>query len=266
MYYYKIFLVFVALVTIFCSITAYSMSAAEVNADAAAAEGDKAEAEVTDPQFDPNSTFKGQPAYSESLGGFVYEDLGDGTCIIAGYNEKESNIIVPPTIGDLTVIGIGDTAFYGKEYLVSVVLPESVKTVGNDAFGDCTKLATFEMPGVTAIGSEAFAGCEMLRDTALPQTLVSIGDEAFRGCIRLGKLTAPASLTEIGIDAFAACESLIFDCTANEYAADYADTYAIPTNFGETGGFMMLIGAGLSAIILIGFAVVRKLTVKKYGK
>ncbi len=215
---------------------------------------------TTEPVFDPNSTFTGKPAYDESLGGFVYEEDGNGGCIITGYNEFEKSITIPSTIGDLPVRGIGETAFYGKESIVSVTIPEGVTYIATDAFGDCLKLATVNLPStLVEIGHRAFRGCEMLRNITLPEGLTTLGDFAFEGCIRIRALKAPTTLSDIGIDAFSACSSLILDTSANEYAAKYAEQNAIPTTFADTTAFSMIICGIITAVGLGAIAVANKL-------
>jgi hypothetical protein len=45
----------------------------------------------------------------------------------------------------------------GKQYIVSLILPDSVETIGASAFSGCTALTNVSFPSVTAIGDMAFA-------------------------------------------------------------------------------------------------------------
>ena len=62
--------------------------------------------------------------------------------------------------------------------------------------------------GVTEIGEEAFKGCTSLTAVSIPEGVTEIGDEAFQRCDKIRSVSIPGSVTEIGKDAFFGCESL----------------------------------------------------------
>ncbi len=74
--------------------------------------------------------------------------------------------------------------FYGKTSLKSVVIGNSVTSIGNSAFSGCSGLK-FVVIGnsVTSIGYDAFYNCAGLTSVEIPNSVTSIGNEAFRGCI-----------------------------------------------------------------------------------
>ena len=58
--------------------------------------------------------------------------------------------------------------------------PESLRTVGDRAFGNARALASIVFPeGVTSIGSDVFPTCDTNRSVTLPRSLESIGEDAF---------------------------------------------------------------------------------------
>ena len=61
---------------------------------------------------------------------------------------------------------------------------------------------------VTSIGNNAFCNCTSLRSIKLPDTLESIGDKAFFNCSSLTSLTVPENVNYIGSNAFAGCTAL----------------------------------------------------------
>ena len=91
------------------------------------------------------------------------------------------NYIIPNS-----VTSIGDDAFSGCESLQSVTIPNSVTSIGYEAFSRCTSLQCVTIPNsVKSIGIGAFSGCESLQSVTIPNSVTSIGDGAFRWCTHL---------------------------------------------------------------------------------
>ncbi|MDB4414348.1 leucine-rich repeat domain-containing protein, partial [bacterium] len=60
------------------------------------------------------------------------------------------------------------------------VIPDSVTTIGNDAFRDCPRLTSITIPdGVTSIGNRAFEDCTSLTSITFQGTAPTMGNEAF---------------------------------------------------------------------------------------
>ena len=108
-----------------------------------------------------------------------------------------------------SVTTIGDEAFFRCESLTSVTIPDSVTTIGNYAFSDCSSLTSVTIgDSVTTIGYEAFSNCSSLTSVTIPDSVTTIGDFAFYYCSSLTSVTIPDSLTTIGNAAFTWCSSL----------------------------------------------------------
>ncbi len=89
------------------------------------------------------------------------------------------------------------------------VIPNSVTSIGDNAFYDCVELTSIDIPNsVTSIGDYAFCGCDSLTSITIPDSVTSIGDGAFCGCDGLASITIPDSVTSIGNGAFEDCKSL----------------------------------------------------------
>ena len=68
----------------------------------------------------------------------------------------------------------------------SITIPDSVTSIGDNAFYNCTSLTSIEIPdSVTSIGECAFCNCESLTSIEIPDSVTSINDYAFYGCTSL---------------------------------------------------------------------------------
>jgi len=91
--------------------------------------------------------------------------------------------------------------------LTEVVIPSSVKKIGDRAFRHCP-LANIVLPEeLTEIGKYAFDRCK-LTEIKFPEKTEKIGEYAFVDCASLQEVIVPDSVTEIGKGAFHSCGSL----------------------------------------------------------
>lgn len=95
------------------------------------------------------------------------------------------------------VTSIGRDAFHGCCNLLDVELPDSISSIGSQAFCN-TRLARIEIPkSMTVVGAKAFWGCENLEEVVLHDEVTELQDLAFSNCNKLTALTIPKSVVMI---------------------------------------------------------------------
>ena len=105
---------------------------------------------------------------------------------------------------------IGNYAFSSSKLTGNVVLPNSVTTIGDNAFISCSSLDSISMPSVETIETYAFSGCTNLTSVNIP-SVESIGQRAFQNCTKLKRVNSntdniinlPNTLESIGEYGFA---------------------------------------------------------------
>ncbi|KAK8860609.1 hypothetical protein M9Y10_012274 [Tritrichomonas musculus] len=119
-------------------------------------------------------------------------------------SDKLRKIVIPPSIKS-----IGDRSFYECYSLTHVFVPSSVTSIGDFAFGRCFSLTQITIPSsVTSIGYYAFSECSSLRKISISPFVASIKGGLFNACTSLTKISIPTSVTSIGNYAFRGCSSI----------------------------------------------------------
>ena len=114
------------------------------------------------------------------------------------------SIIIPDS-----VTSIGDGAFSECNSLKSINIPDTVTRIGRSAFEDCYSLTSINIPpSLTTIEDRTFLGCHSLRNINIPDTVTRIGRSAFEDCDSLTSINIPPSLTTIEDGTFLGCHSL----------------------------------------------------------
>ena len=160
-----------------------------------------------------------------SIGGVVFDSCTGLTSIEVEsdnrfYDSRNNcNAIIETATGKLiqgcnstvipnSVTSIGDFAFHNCSGLTSVTIPNSVTSIGDGAFDGCSGLTSVTIPNsVTEIGGGAFSGCHGLTSVTIPNSVTSFSN-AFQNCRGLTSVTIPNSVTEISNFAFAYCFAL----------------------------------------------------------
>ena len=156
---------------------------------------------VQDFQDNSSRPFSGCDRLTDFVFGEEVEHIPDYLC----YQLTSLNTIVIPN----SVTSIGTNAFSFCSGLKTVTIPNSVTSIGTNAFSFCSGLKTVTIPNsVTDIGDEAFYYCTGLTEVTIPNSVTSIGSGTFEDCSGLKTVTIPNSVTDIGDEAFYYCTGL----------------------------------------------------------
>ena len=190
------------------------------------------------------------------------ENLGRGNCGAGGVNDSSVRWILTSD-GTMTISGTGAMAIWeAEEYpwlelrdqIRSVVIRTGVTTVGSYAFSSCNNLEMVEFPNtLTTIGEEAFMYAN-LRDVVIPDSVRTIESNAFARCGMMSRLSLGSGLTTIGDFAFVGCASSVrisednrafvvengalFNADKTElirFFSGWATSYTIPAGVKEIG-------------------------------
>ena len=171
----------------------------------------------------------------------------------------------------------------------TIVIPESVTKIGDNAFPDCESLQGIVIPkSVTEIGDGAFYGCKSLQSIVIPDSVTKIGSRPFRVGIKITShsnrfvvkddllialeekrliqclkdkdtIVIPESVTKIGDGAFWGCSSLQSIVIPNSvteigdhafYSCNSLQSIVIPDSATEIGGGAFQFCKSLQSIVI----------------
>ena len=158
-----------------------------------------------------------------------------------GVGVSSSTYYIPTSLKEVVINGssyISKHAFNNCQGLTSIIIGNSVTSIGDCAFASCTGLTEITIPeSVTTIGSSVFNVCNNLTKVTINSTTIasnsypyssylgkvfgsqvteyvlsdnitSLSRCMFKDCSNLTSITIPNSVTEIGIGAFSGCNGL----------------------------------------------------------
>lgn len=147
------------------------------------------------------------------------------------------NAVVAPLRND--TLGIAYGAFSLCTELTEVVIPDTVKAIGDCAFFGCAKIANVKIgESVTYIGSNAFNSCSAITEIIIPDSVTGVGAMAFANCSGLSSVQFGSGILRIDYLVFDCCprlSSVSFEIVDSwYYVSDVAFTNGMPVNLGDS--------------------------------
>jgi len=133
--------------------------------------------------------------------------IGEGVEALPSGFVKESKVksVVIPN----SVTSIGAEAFYNCTDLESVTLGTGIKNIGDYMFHECHALCNVTIPNsVNRIGKYAFDYCDGLEEITIPSSVKTIDEGAFHWCSGLKNVVVPEGVDTIGKRAFYYCREM----------------------------------------------------------
>ena len=144
--------------------------------------------------------------YSQGYnGGYAVKSVG--TC-------KDENIVIPPTYKGfndreaLPIVAINDNAFKNATFLKSIVIPDSVHSIGKNVFSGCSNLESITTPYVGEVlgelfGTSAFDGAEKISQHTMT---------GYNASLKMIDYYIPTSLRTVNLTKYDYCYGMFSGC------------------------------------------------------
>ena len=166
-------------------------------------------------------------ANTVEIEGIYYELISKAKqATVKGAVSTSGSVVIPASVFyegvEYSVSSIGSEVFKGRS-LTSVTIPNSVTSIGENAFQGCSGLTSVHISDIAAwcrisFGSgyanplncahHLYLGDEEIKDLVIPNSVTCIERCAFWGCSGLTSVNIPSSVTSIGSSAFYGCSGL----------------------------------------------------------
>lgn len=143
--------------------------------------------------------------------------------VITGYKGIDNDLVIPDSIDNAVVTAINMYAFSRRSDLVSITIPSTIQSIGDDAFFGCNGLKKVYVSSIEDwckidfsssdanplnIGADLYVDNKLVTDVTIPDGVKSIGKYAFYGYSSLKSISFPSSIRSIGESAFDYCFNL----------------------------------------------------------
>lgn len=160
--------------------------------------------------------------------GFTYythfnEENNRTEAVITGYKGIDNDLVIPDSIDNAVVTSIGVKAFAESNQFESITIPDSIESIGEDAFDcreDLSKVYISSLENWCKIDfkdsgsqpmcnfADLYINGNLLTDLTVPDSITSINNYTFSGCTSITSVTLPNCITKICDDAFSFCDNL----------------------------------------------------------
>lgn len=141
--------------------------------------------------------------------GLVYQKINEYSLGLVGYEGEPVDCVIPSEVQGMTVVRIGEGAFWSCNTLRSVQMPDTIRIIGRNTFRNCRNLEQVRLSNnLEGIPRDAFALCTGLLEIRIPGSVKGISIEAFALCASLKKVELGEGLRTIRDTSFSYCKSL----------------------------------------------------------
>ena len=179
----------------------------------------------------------------------------------AFYNYNKTNNLTLISISlPNSLLTIGNNSFWACFGLKTVIMPSTLQTIGDYAFQYSNITGFLNLPSsLITLGNYSFSGCEKISSVTIPSSITKIPKFAFSGCYTLSSIHIPTSVSVIDSDAFSSCHILtnvILPSSIKriEYSAFYDDgalsTFIIPSSVTSIGSDVFTNCYGLISVTI----------------
>ena len=101
----------------------------------------------------------------------IYKVQGSVITGLTSYGSSLNELTIPSKINGISITAIGDWAF-GEGQFEKVIISEGIMVIQANAFRECRKLNTIILAeSITSIGDTAFGCCYALRNIRIPKNV-----------------------------------------------------------------------------------------------
>ncbi|WP_270304429.1 leucine-rich repeat domain-containing protein [Baileyella intestinalis] len=123
---------------------------------------------------------------------------------LVSFDVDTDEYTVPDYINEISA-----RAFYGNSRLAALKIPQSVRTIGDEAFRECISMKNIGLPEqVDEMGSQVFIQCRSLLSVRIPYGVKNMDAFMFGSCGKLKEVWVPETVQEIDRNCFSGALSL----------------------------------------------------------
>ena len=220
-----------------------------------------------------NVTLTAEYVKTTSEGELLFDTDDGKTYYVAGIGTWTGNtLVIPDTYNGKPVTRIGNNAFKGNKEIINLILPESIETIGDGAFEDCSSLKTINLPKSLSEAPD-LDGCDSLTIVyydindcytvfyyGVRRVIVGDGVSIVKlHCYDLKDITIPSTVIDVSIHLEGEwIYTINYQGTLDDWVTT-AHSYSAPYRLNCKGGIPDEYTVGVSEIVKGAFAGMKNL-------